>query len=331
MRDARALAMYQDINRQAQAEGDAARASASAVNEASQRSFDRDKAEREANATLSQARFAAGHGPWGRKESERLQGIAAQQFLDAQQPEKNDLERSKVNVGLQDARARMLQSWMQHQDNRADRQAQMLLNHEDRQDRLAETKANRELQNRKFGTEQQQEANKGLDEDLRGLPMVMGTDEKGKPYVDDSKVAGVKAFINANSNWNDMAALKNANPGAYRQRLSDMATQYALGDVANRYAKDKWFGQEAGWRSPKVEDIRDYEFGDTIDRGAGLGVGRKLLPGRMGRAVILDVGNGRKQAVPLSELLNSEHGAQIRDYLARLEGGKFARQLDFNK
>lgn len=291
--DARASAIYRQIIDEGAREGDAARASATATNDALERSFNNEQNQREIRRGLSQARYEAGK-LYGRSKAAALDSILKAEQEAAQAPEKLDIERSKANGLNGDAKARMMQSWLQHQDNLGERRA-------DREQRASDAAAQRALT---AATAQRQAQKDAAEADSRNYEasgkefdrLFDDTDAKGAPRrrEDLEALATLTAQRNSGGKWRTMST-------ADRAKAREDAVETVKFISAARDGQNNEWLQALGLKQPDaVLDYLPQLKGRKLEK-AGIWEGASTPNASIGDYVIR-MPNGKDMYLPYSKV-----------------------------
>lgn len=291
--DARASAIYRQIIDEGAREGDAARASATATNDALERSFNNEQNQREIRRGLSQARYEASK-LYGRPKAAALDSILKAEQEAAQAPEKLDIERSKAAGLNSDAKARMMQSWLQHQDNLGERRA-------DREQRASDAAAQRALT---AATAQRQAQKDAAEADSRNYEasgkefdrLFDDTDAKGAPRrrEDLEALATLTAQRNSGGKWRTMST-------ADRAKAREDAVETVKFISAARDGQNNEWLQALGLKQPDaVLDYLPQLKGRKLEK-AGIWEGASTPNASIGDYVIR-MPNGKDMYLPYGKV-----------------------------
>ena len=183
---------------------------------------------------------------------------------------------------------------------------------------------NNERERMRLSSELGQQGEKGFNEDNMNSPFATAFDKEKKQDVKSQAEAdNLGQFLKSNSGQYtangkpvNLPMLRATNPDAYNQLRSNAEAMYGLGKKANDYAGTTLFGQSSGWAGPKISDVRDMDLGD-FPKGSSFvdSLSSQIKMGAYRKGVVLDVG-GRKQVVPIGELINDpKNGGQYRQVI----------------
>jgi len=100
--------------------------------------------------------------------------------------------------------------------------------------------------------------------------------------------------------------------GSTKQAHSMLAAEYGMGQLANNYSKNTFFGKQAGVGRLRVKDVRPIQTSDFANGVSAWDTfASQGKPGSYGNGVEIDAGNGRTQVIPMSEIANHPDAANM--------------------